>query len=134
MIQKEVEDCEGHLVALETLVSSGQSNSSQFQRLHAEWSQLLSAVRVSLEKQPLTSTFIITICGSIPRFKSAGNPAEPVSWRFHHTGSGVTQVVMEMSSIYVAQHQRKGFPGLEPSVLLLLITSSEVKRVVGILL
>lgn len=47
MIQKDVEDCEGHIIALETLVSSSQSNSSQFERLYADWTQLLSEVRVS---------------------------------------------------------------------------------------
>lgn len=47
MIQKDVEDCEAHIMALETLVSSSQSNRSQFERLCADWNQLLSAVRVS---------------------------------------------------------------------------------------
>lgn len=47
MIQKDVEDCEAHILALETLVSCSQSNSSQFERLYADWTQLLSAVRVS---------------------------------------------------------------------------------------
>lgn len=47
LIQKDVEDCEAHIIALETLVSCSQSNSSQFERLFADWTQLLSAVRVS---------------------------------------------------------------------------------------
>lgn len=47
MIQKDVEDCEAHVVALESLVSGSQVNSSQFERLYADWTQLLSEVRVS---------------------------------------------------------------------------------------
>lgn len=46
LIQKDLEDAEAHITALETLVSSSQSNRTQCKRLHADWKQLLTAVRV----------------------------------------------------------------------------------------
>lgn len=46
VIQKDLEDCEAHITALETLVSSNQSNRPQFDRLFADWKHLYKAVRV----------------------------------------------------------------------------------------
>ncbi|XP_045918592.1 nesprin-3 [Micropterus dolomieu] len=45
VIQKDLEDCEAHITALETLVSSNQSNRPQFDRLFADWKHLYKAVR-----------------------------------------------------------------------------------------
>lgn len=46
VIQKDLEDCEAPLTALETLVSSSQSNRTQFERLYADWKHLHTAARV----------------------------------------------------------------------------------------
>ncbi|XP_034713549.1 nesprin-3 [Etheostoma cragini] len=50
-IQKELEDCEVHITALETLVSSSQNNRTQFERLHADWKHLHKAARVKLRER-----------------------------------------------------------------------------------
>uniref|UniRef100_H2SQ46 Spectrin repeat containing, nuclear envelope family member 3 n=1 Tax=Takifugu rubripes TaxID=31033 RepID=H2SQ46_TAKRU len=50
VIQKDVENCEGQITALETLVSCSQSNRSQFERLYDEWTQLCSAVRAKVRE------------------------------------------------------------------------------------
>lgn len=49
VIQKDLEDCEAHITALETLVSSSQSNRAQFERLYADWKHLHKTVRVRQE-------------------------------------------------------------------------------------
>ncbi|TMS21366.1 Nesprin-3 [Larimichthys crocea] len=48
VIQKDLEECEAHIIALETLVSSSQSYRTQFERLYAEWRQLHKDVRVKV--------------------------------------------------------------------------------------
>ncbi|KAG8013684.1 Nesprin-3, partial [Nibea albiflora] len=50
VIQKDLEECEAHIIALETLVSSSQSYRTQFERLYAEWRQLHKDVRVKLHE------------------------------------------------------------------------------------
>ncbi|KAM9354470.1 LOW QUALITY PROTEIN: nesprin-3 [Pholidichthys leucotaenia] len=45
VIQKDVEDCEAHIIALETLVSSSQSNRTQFEKLYSDWKHLHMAVK-----------------------------------------------------------------------------------------
>ncbi|KAM6969362.1 LOW QUALITY PROTEIN: nesprin-3 [Tautogolabrus adspersus] len=45
VILKDLEDCDAHITALETLVSSSQSNRTQFERLCADWKHLHQAVR-----------------------------------------------------------------------------------------
>ncbi|XP_037342496.2 nesprin-3 [Pungitius pungitius] len=48
VILKDLEDCEAPITALETLVSSSQSNQTQYERLHAEWKHLHMAARVKV--------------------------------------------------------------------------------------
>ncbi|XP_028250509.1 nesprin-3 [Parambassis ranga] len=50
VILKDFEDCEAHIMALETLVSSSQSNKSQFEKLYAEWKHLHKAVRAKVHE------------------------------------------------------------------------------------
>ncbi|XP_070698326.1 nesprin-3 [Pempheris klunzingeri] len=50
VIQKDLEDCEAHITALETLVSSSQRNRTQFERLYADWKHLYKAVRVKVRE------------------------------------------------------------------------------------
>ncbi|XP_034418944.1 nesprin-3 isoform X2 [Cyclopterus lumpus] len=50
VILKDLEDCEAHITALETLVSSSQSNRAQFERLYAEWKHLHKAARVKVHE------------------------------------------------------------------------------------
>uniref|UniRef100_A0A8C4GYX8 Spectrin repeat containing, nuclear envelope family member 3 n=1 Tax=Dicentrarchus labrax TaxID=13489 RepID=A0A8C4GYX8_DICLA len=50
VIHKDLEDCEAHITALETLVSSSQSNRTQFERLYADWKHLYNAVRVKVHE------------------------------------------------------------------------------------
>lgn len=50
VILKDLEDCKAHVTAVETLVSSSQSNKTQFERLYANWKQLYTAVRVREER------------------------------------------------------------------------------------
>ncbi|XP_071327546.1 nesprin-3 isoform X2 [Trachinotus anak] len=52
VIQKDLEDCEAHITALETLVSSSQSNRTQFERLYTDWRHLYKVVQLKvLESQ-----------------------------------------------------------------------------------
>lgn len=46
VIRKDLEDCEAHIIALETLVSSNPANRTKFERLFADWKLLYKAVRV----------------------------------------------------------------------------------------
>lgn len=46
VIRKDLEDCEAHILALETLVSSNPTNGTKFERLYADWKLLYNAVRV----------------------------------------------------------------------------------------
>ncbi|XP_037652434.1 LOW QUALITY PROTEIN: nesprin-3 [Sebastes umbrosus] len=50
VILKDLEDCEAHISALETLVSSSQSNRTQFERLYADWKHLHTAARVKVNE------------------------------------------------------------------------------------
>lgn len=45
VIQKDLEDCEAHITALETLVSSSPNNRTQFERLFSEWKNLYTVVK-----------------------------------------------------------------------------------------
>ncbi|XP_033844711.1 nesprin-3 [Periophthalmus magnuspinnatus] len=48
VIQKDLEDCEAHIAALETLVSSSPSNKTQFERLYGEWKNLYAVVKMKV--------------------------------------------------------------------------------------
>ncbi|XP_056624469.1 nesprin-3 [Triplophysa dalaica] len=48
VIRKDLEDCEAHILALETLVSSNPTNGTKFERLYAEWKLLYNAVRIKV--------------------------------------------------------------------------------------
>ncbi|CAL1575732.1 unnamed protein product [Knipowitschia caucasica] len=48
VIQKDLEDCEAHITALETLVASSPSNKNQFERLYAEWKNLYTVVKMKV--------------------------------------------------------------------------------------
>ncbi|XP_056151881.1 nesprin-3 isoform X2 [Lampris incognitus] len=50
VIQKDLEDCDAHITALETLVSSSPSNRTQFERLCADWRLLNKRVRVKVKE------------------------------------------------------------------------------------
>ncbi|KAM6916888.1 nesprin-3 isoform 1-T3 [Lycodopsis pacificus] len=50
VILKDLEDCEAHITALETLVSSSQSSRTQLERLSAEWKHLHKAARVKVHE------------------------------------------------------------------------------------
>ncbi|KAM9341249.1 nesprin-3 [Symphorus nematophorus] len=50
VIQKDLEDCEAHIIALETLVSSSQSHRTQYDRLYAEWKHLHNTVRMKVQE------------------------------------------------------------------------------------
>lgn len=50
VIQKDLEDCEAQLTALETLVSSSTTNRTQFERLCAEWKLLDKTARVKVHE------------------------------------------------------------------------------------
>ncbi|KAM8737380.1 nesprin-3 [Acanthopagrus schlegelii] len=50
VIQKDLQDLEAHIIALETLVSSSQSNRTQFERLCADWKQLHTAVKAKVHE------------------------------------------------------------------------------------
>ncbi|XP_075963137.1 nesprin-3 isoform X2 [Anarhichas minor] len=50
VILKDLEDCEAHITALETLVSSSQSSRTQLERLYAEWKHLHKAARVKVRE------------------------------------------------------------------------------------
>ncbi|XP_054652912.1 nesprin-3 isoform X2 [Dunckerocampus dactyliophorus] len=49
-IQKELEECDAHLTSLETLISSSQSNRTEFEKISADWKHLCKAVRVKLRE------------------------------------------------------------------------------------
>ncbi|KAK7142587.1 hypothetical protein R3I94_012063 [Phoxinus phoxinus] len=48
VIRKDLEDCEAHIIALETLVSSNPANRTKFERLYADWKLLYKAVRMKV--------------------------------------------------------------------------------------
>ncbi|XP_061076252.1 nesprin-3 isoform X1 [Conger conger] len=48
VIKKDLEECEAHITALETLVSSNSANKMKFDQLNAEWKALYKAVRVKV--------------------------------------------------------------------------------------
>ncbi|KAI3368044.1 hypothetical protein L3Q82_026856 [Scortum barcoo] len=50
VIQKDLEDCEAHITAMETLVSSSPSNRTQFEKLYTEWKLLHKSVRVKVHE------------------------------------------------------------------------------------
>lgn len=50
VIKKELEDCEAHITALETLVSSSPANRTKFRRLYSDWKQLYKAVRTKVDE------------------------------------------------------------------------------------
>ncbi|XP_071773491.2 nesprin-3 [Centroberyx gerrardi] len=50
VMQKDLEDCEAHITALETLVSSSPTNRTQFERLYADWKLLYKTVRVKVNE------------------------------------------------------------------------------------
>lgn len=58
VIQKDLEDCEAHLTAVETLVSSSQSNRTQFEKHYAEWRHLHNTVKVRLTRPPRKSPVV----------------------------------------------------------------------------
>lgn len=49
VIKKDLEDCEAHITALETLVSSSSANKTRYERLYGDWRNLYKAVRVRRE-------------------------------------------------------------------------------------
>ncbi|XP_062325713.1 nesprin-3 isoform X1 [Osmerus eperlanus] len=49
VVKKDLEDCEAHIMALETLVSSSQTNSAQYERLYGDWKLLYKTVRVRVK-------------------------------------------------------------------------------------
>ncbi|XP_036399014.1 nesprin-3-like isoform X2 [Megalops cyprinoides] len=48
VIKKDLEECEAHITALETLVASNPANKMKFDQLYAEWKALYKAVRVKV--------------------------------------------------------------------------------------
>ncbi|XP_050989874.1 nesprin-3 isoform X1 [Labeo rohita] len=50
VIRKDLEDCEAHIIALETLVSSNPTNRTKFERLNADWNLLYKAVRIKVNE------------------------------------------------------------------------------------
>lgn len=50
VIRKDLEDCEAHILALETLVSSNPTNGTKFERLYADWKLLYNAVRIKMNE------------------------------------------------------------------------------------
>ncbi|XP_037096553.1 nesprin-3 isoform X2 [Syngnathus acus] len=50
VIQKELEDCEAHITALETLVSSCPSKHSRFEKLYRDWKYLNETIEANLHK------------------------------------------------------------------------------------
>ncbi|XP_028827746.1 nesprin-3 isoform X2 [Denticeps clupeoides] len=50
VIRKDLEDCEAHITALETLVSSGPANRAKFECLFADWKLLYTKVRVKVNE------------------------------------------------------------------------------------
>ncbi|CAM4648070.1 unnamed protein product [Leuciscus chuanchicus] len=50
VIRKDLEDCEAHIIALETLVSSNPANRTKFECLYGEWKLLYKAVRMKVNE------------------------------------------------------------------------------------
>ncbi|CAN9502531.1 unnamed protein product [Ophioblennius macclurei] len=50
VIQRDLEDCDAHITALETLVSSSPSNRSQFEKLSVEWKHLHKTARAKVHE------------------------------------------------------------------------------------
>ncbi|KAM9842319.1 nesprin-3 [Aulostomus maculatus] len=50
VIQRDLGECEAHITALETLVSSSQSNRTQFEKLYTDWKHLHKAVWVKVQE------------------------------------------------------------------------------------
>ncbi|XP_016105644.1 nesprin-3-like [Sinocyclocheilus grahami] len=50
VIRKDLEDCEAHIIALETLVSSSPANRTKFERLYADWKLFYKAVRMKVNE------------------------------------------------------------------------------------
>ncbi|KAI7804686.1 nesprin-3 [Triplophysa rosa] len=50
VIRKDLEDCEAHILALETLVSSNPTNATKFEGLYADWKLLYNAVRIKVNE------------------------------------------------------------------------------------
>ncbi|XP_077394108.1 nesprin-3 [Festucalex cinctus] len=48
VIQKDLEDCEAHITALETLTSSCHNNQTQFEKLYTDWKHLNKTIEVYL--------------------------------------------------------------------------------------
>ncbi|XP_045070845.1 golgin subfamily A member 6-like protein 2, partial [Coregonus clupeaformis] len=50
VIKKDLKDCEAHITALETLVSSSSANRTQFEMLYGDWRILYKAIRVKVKE------------------------------------------------------------------------------------
>ncbi|XP_056123130.1 nesprin-3 [Rhinichthys klamathensis goyatoka] len=50
VIRKDLDDCEAHIIALETLVSSNPANRTKFERLYAHWNVLYKDVRMKVNE------------------------------------------------------------------------------------
>ncbi|XP_035388805.1 nesprin-3 [Electrophorus electricus] len=50
VIKRDLEECEAHITALETLVSSSPTNRTKFEHLYADWKLLYKAVRVRVNE------------------------------------------------------------------------------------
>lgn len=50
VIRKDLEECEAHIIALETLVSSNPTNRTKFERLYADWRLLYKALRMKVNE------------------------------------------------------------------------------------
>ncbi|XP_052009821.1 nesprin-3 [Xyrauchen texanus] len=50
VIRRDLEDCDAHIIALETLVSSSPTNMTKFERLYADWKLLSKAVRMKVNE------------------------------------------------------------------------------------
>ncbi|XP_052001938.1 nesprin-3-like [Xyrauchen texanus] len=50
VIRRDLEDCEAHIIALETLVSSSPTNRTKFELLYADWKLLYKAVRMKVNE------------------------------------------------------------------------------------
>ncbi|XP_065108494.1 nesprin-3 [Paramisgurnus dabryanus] len=50
VIGRDLEDCEAHITALETLVSFNATNRTKFERLHTDWKLLYKAVRIKVNE------------------------------------------------------------------------------------
>ncbi|XP_060789678.1 nesprin-3 isoform X2 [Neoarius graeffei] len=50
VIKRDLEDCEAHITALETLISSSPTNRTKFERLSSDWKLLYKAVRMKVNE------------------------------------------------------------------------------------